>query len=124
MSTAHNQAINKQTRLTHNRCHQHAHSQVRRGNAHLGWLLQRVTALAALRGGSGAELVRVLASSGDADDDDKAWFRFAGALNGFDPDAVEEVGGAFGTDGLVQGEQDGEAGIRVLVFGGLGDILT
>ncbi|WP_143052929.1 hypothetical protein [Streptomyces sp. 2112.3] len=66
-----------------------------------------------LRNRGRAQQVGVVASSWNADDDDEAGFGFAEALDGFDPDAVEKVDGAFGVDGLVQREQDGEAGVRV-----------
>ncbi|MFF3403499.1 hypothetical protein ACFYW6_34010 [Streptomyces sp. NPDC002659] len=81
-----------------------------------------VLALPPLRSGGGAQQVGVFASSRDADDDDQAWFGFAGTLDGFDPDTVEEVGGAFGVHGFVEGEQNGEASIGSLVLGGLGDV--
>jgi hypothetical protein len=50
--------------------------------------------------------VGVPTSSWDADDDDEEWFELAGTLDGFDPDAAEDVGGAFGADGLVENKPD------------------
>ncbi|MET7544011.1 hypothetical protein [Streptomyces sp. NPDC005507] len=80
--------------------------------------------LGTLRSWARAQQIGVIASAWYADDDDEAWFGFAGTLDGFDPDALEEVGGAFGVNGFVEGEQDGEASVGVLVFSRLGDVVT